>query len=85
MMRAKSATENHSVLSGEQNDNKAQNIDVPYCQGELFEQFSLPYCFSATTHQNKNKKIYSFQKNPHEFIFRAREQKTFKIWANKIP
>jgi hypothetical protein len=59
------------VLSGEQNDNKAQNIDVPYCQGELFEQFSLLCCFSATTHQNKKiRNLYRvlFPKNPQEFI-----------------
>jgi hypothetical protein len=81
MMRAKSARENHSVLSGEQNDNKAQNIDLPYCQGELFEQFSLPYCFSATTHQNKNKKIYKISKKIHKNLYleRVKEQKTFKI------
>jgi hypothetical protein len=72
MMRAKSARENHSVLSGEQNDNKAQNTDLPYCQGELFEQFSLPYCFSATTHQNKNKKIYKISKKIHKNLYLER-------------
>jgi hypothetical protein len=86
MMRAKSARENHSVLSGEQNDNKAQNIDLPYCQGELFELFSLPYFFSATTHQNKNKKIYKISKTRIYILERENKKHLkYEIWANKIP